>query len=423
MSHAPLAAVIEIGYGSQCWNDDVTPRGKRPHRALVVLARTSRGAREPLPLGRGQRLRRAPGPAASRTPAASCAWPGRAGATRCARRNSGGSRSSSGDLQDGFAGGFGLRLSGRGRGCAVRRVTSLPTGGRIQPIHAIGRRLLGWTTCPPCPPCPPCRRRRPDLLLELDLTQAPVSGGSDDPITRLRTRGRPQLRPILRALHEAAEDDRVQGLIAKVGGELPWAVMQELRLGVRDFAAHGKPTLAWAESFGEGSAIHDGLRPGQRVRRDLAAARRGAGDAGRRRRDDLRPRRAGPTGHRAADRAAPRVQERREQHHAHGVHRGPPHRTRPAGRVGLHRRDRHDRRGPWDAVETRATAGRHRAPHRPRGPRRSGWSTPWATATRPTPRCGRAWGRTPSCCSPIGGRRRAVRMSPRDARGTSPSSR
>ena len=27
MSQAPLAEVIEIGYGSQCWNDDVTPRG------------------------------------------------------------------------------------------------------------------------------------------------------------------------------------------------------------------------------------------------------------------------------------------------------------------------------------------------------------------------------------------------------------
>ena len=32
---------------------------------------------------------------------------------------------------------------------------------------------------------------------------------------------------------------------------LPWAVMQELRLGVQAFAASGKPTVAWAESFGE----------------------------------------------------------------------------------------------------------------------------------------------------------------------------
>ena len=59
------------------------------------------------------------------------------------------------------------------------------------------------------------------------------------------------MRPTLRALHEAADDPRVVGLIAKVGGSLPWAGMQELRLGVRAFAAGGKPTLAWAETFGE----------------------------------------------------------------------------------------------------------------------------------------------------------------------------
>jgi len=76
---------------------------------------------------------------------------------------------------------------------------------------------------------------------------------ADDPLARLRARGRPQLRPILRALHEAATDRHVVGLIAKVGGALPWAAMQELRLGVRAFAVSGKPTIAWAESFGEGA--------------------------------------------------------------------------------------------------------------------------------------------------------------------------
>src|SRR5665811_1590366 len=94
---------------------------------------------------------------------------------------------------------------------------------------------------------------RPSLLLELDLTELPAMPDSDDPLARLRARGHPQLRPILRALHEAAADRHVVGLIAKVGGALPWAAMQELRLGVRAFAVSGKPTLAWAESFGEGS--------------------------------------------------------------------------------------------------------------------------------------------------------------------------
>jgi protease-4 len=94
---------------------------------------------------------------------------------------------------------------------------------------------------------------RPFLLLEMDLTELPAEVDADDPLARLRARGRPQLRSILRALHEAAADRHVVGLIAKVGGTLPWATMQELRLGVRAFAASGKPTFAWAESFGEGS--------------------------------------------------------------------------------------------------------------------------------------------------------------------------
>ncbi len=96
--------------------------------------------------------------------------------------------------------------------------------------------------------------QRPNLLLELDLTQPLVAPEADDPIARLRTRGRRLLRPTLRALHEAADDRHVVGLIAKVGGVWPWGTMQELRLGVQAFAARGKPTLAWAESFGEGSA-------------------------------------------------------------------------------------------------------------------------------------------------------------------------
>ena len=95
-------------------------------------------------------------------------------------------------------------------------------------------------------------RRRP-VLLELDLTQVPADPASDDPIERVRARGRPQLRAILRALHEAGEDRQVAGLVAKVGGALPWAIMQELRLGVQAFGSHGKPTVAWAEDFGEGS--------------------------------------------------------------------------------------------------------------------------------------------------------------------------
>jgi protease IV len=90
------------------------------------------------------------------------------------------------------------------------------------------------------------------VLLELDLSHPPAVAAPDDVISRLRARGRHQLRPTLRALHEAGDDPRVAGLVARVSGPLDWALMQELRLGVRAFAATGKPTLAWADSFGAG---------------------------------------------------------------------------------------------------------------------------------------------------------------------------
>lgn len=92
-------------------------------------------------------------------------------------------------------------------------------------------------------------RRR--ILLELDLTELPVELEQDDPLSRLRHRGRRDLRSTLRTLHRAADDPRVVGLIARVGGPAPWPAMQELRTALRAFAAGGKPTAAWAETFGE----------------------------------------------------------------------------------------------------------------------------------------------------------------------------
>ena len=56
--------------------------------------------------------------------------------------------------------------------------------------------------------------------MKLDLNQMPVEQEPDDPITLPLSGGRHRLRPTLRALHEAADDPRVVGLIAKVGGSL-----------------------------------------------------------------------------------------------------------------------------------------------------------------------------------------------------------
>ena len=94
---------------------------------------------------------------------------------------------------------------------------------------------------------------KPPLLLELDLTSAPVEAEPDDLIAKLRTRHRPRLRAVLRALHEAGDDPRVKGLVVKLGGgAVGFAAAQELAAGVRAFRDSGKPVVAWAETFGEG---------------------------------------------------------------------------------------------------------------------------------------------------------------------------
>ncbi len=97
-------------------------------------------------------------------------------------------------------------------------------------------------------------RSNPPILLELDLTHPLIDAEPDDPVAKLRSRGKPRLRAVLRTLHDAGDDPRVVGLIAKLGGSvIPLAIAQELRAGVRAFAASGKPTVAWSESFGESS--------------------------------------------------------------------------------------------------------------------------------------------------------------------------
>ena len=87
-------------------------------------------------------------------------------------------------------------------------------------------------------------------VLELDLRVAPPETSGLDPLTIITGGGRPLvLREAVSALHRAAEDPRVAGLIARV--ELPAAAagpVQELREAIAAFTAV-KPSLAWAETY------------------------------------------------------------------------------------------------------------------------------------------------------------------------------
>ena len=87
-------------------------------------------------------------------------------------------------------------------------------------------------------------------ILELDLQSAPPETAGFDPLRFVTGAGRPMvLRDAVAAIHRAAKDDRVLGMIARVqlSAAAP-AVVQELREAVSAFTA-AKPSLAWAETY------------------------------------------------------------------------------------------------------------------------------------------------------------------------------
>ena len=111
------------------------------------------------------------------------------------------------------------------------------------------------------------------VLLELDLTEPPLEAPPADVVGYLQARRRPTLRGVVDTLRDAAADDRVVGLVARVGGGgLPLARAQELRAAVRAFAATGKPAVAWAETLRRGRPRHGAVPAGHRIRRAVAAA-------------------------------------------------------------------------------------------------------------------------------------------------------
>jgi protease IV len=99
------------------------------------------------------------------------------------------------------------------------------------------------------------QQRTAPLILELDLTEGLSEIRPTDPISALAARNRPALPDILDGLRRARTDDRVAVLVARLGGKaMGLAAVQELRRAITEFAAAGKTTVAWAESFGEFSA-------------------------------------------------------------------------------------------------------------------------------------------------------------------------
>ncbi len=99
------------------------------------------------------------------------------------------------------------------------------------------------------------QHRMAPVILELDLTEGITEARPGDPVSAITARNRAVLADVLDGLRRARDDDRVTTLVARLGGKsIGLAAVQELRRAVTDFAAAGKTTFAWAESFGEFSA-------------------------------------------------------------------------------------------------------------------------------------------------------------------------
>jgi len=90
------------------------------------------------------------------------------------------------------------------------------------------------------------------VILEVDFDRGMTEYVPDDSIARFLQTQKPRLRDIVEALQKAAIDNRVKGLVARIGGStLKMAQVQEVRDAIIAFRATGKPAICYAETFGE----------------------------------------------------------------------------------------------------------------------------------------------------------------------------
>ncbi len=98
-------------------------------------------------------------------------------------------------------------------------------------------------------------RIKPNTVLEADFESglvAYISGGAVESLLGKKQTG---VLDVVEALERAQDDERVWGLVARVGeGNLGLAQIQELREAVLRFRSRGKKAIAWAETFGEFSS-------------------------------------------------------------------------------------------------------------------------------------------------------------------------
>ena len=94
------------------------------------------------------------------------------------------------------------------------------------------------------------------MILEIDLDRGVLAQAPDNPLEAMRSLNAASMRALREGLRDAADDERVRGLIVHVG-TCPLTPAQHDELGdlIEAFGEH-KPTIAYAETFGElGNAL------------------------------------------------------------------------------------------------------------------------------------------------------------------------
>lgn len=107
--------------------------------------------------------------------------------------------------------------------------------------------LIVWHYLPSFEPRVP-----PQAVLVLDIGDGLIEARPEGPLAWAAVNDALVMRELVQALEAAGRDDRVKGLVARLGGgDLQMAQAQELRDAVRAFRQSGKFAVAFAETFGE----------------------------------------------------------------------------------------------------------------------------------------------------------------------------
>ncbi|MDM8514910.1 signal peptide peptidase SppA [Desulfobacterales bacterium HSG16] len=93
---------------------------------------------------------------------------------------------------------------------------------------------------------------KPETVLEIDFGRELVEYMPENAAAQMMIGEVTSVRDVVEGLVRAAEDDRVKGLVAKIGRpSMGFAQIQEIRDAVRIFRESGKTAIAYSDTFGE----------------------------------------------------------------------------------------------------------------------------------------------------------------------------